>query len=140
MVFWSQNSLIDKQVKRNVFTAEKSVHTHGNFKQQNKRKYVKKNSMSYRKKLVFLSLIAPTTLTYCGNRGKWENQLNIWRLQRWISLKLRYALDRNLNFIVWKNHWNSTTIICLNYLRVSAVSSEVLIDPLTQILWRRDIL
>ena len=57
---------------------------------------------------VFVSNRSPTRLTYCGNRGKWENQLNIWWLQRWISLKLRYSLDPHLNFIVWKNHCNAT--------------------------------
>ena len=33
MVFWLQNSLIDKQVKRNILTAKKSVHGQRDFKQ-----------------------------------------------------------------------------------------------------------
>ena len=31
---------------------------------------------------VFVSNRSPTTFTYCGNGGKWENGLNIWRSQQ----------------------------------------------------------
>ena len=49
---------------------------------------------------------SPATLNYCGNWGKWENWLNIWRLQRWDFLKLGYALHTNLNFIKGRNDCN----------------------------------
>ena len=74
------------------------------FKKICKKKFTEQSS----KAGIFVSNRSPTTFTYCGNRGKWENQLNIWRWQWWIFLKLRYASDSHLNFIVWKNHWNAT--------------------------------
>ena len=59
-------------------------------------------------KSVFVSnhIPSPTTLIYYGNQGKWENQLNIWWSQRWISINSDMLLvDTHLNFILWINHW-----------------------------------
>ena len=53
MVFQSQKSLIDKQVKRNALTAKKYVHAHSNSKHWNN-----KSSIVLRKKKFILRLIA----------------------------------------------------------------------------------
>ena len=118
---------------------------------QNKWKivYSKADVLQSRKKLVFLSLIVLLQLTNCDNQGKWENRLYIWWSQWWIFLKLSYALDTHLKFIVWKNHWNATArFLDIKYFSLSSVKNicrwalyqaSFFINPSTQILWQNDI-
>ena len=97
------------------------------------RKYFNKNSLSDHKKLVFLSLIAhlPHLLTVAIEENERIGQIFGDRNSEFF-LKLKYALDTHLNFIVNKNSLSDIYIKESFYLN-SFVQNKVCYSYMCQI-------